>query len=230
MSRFFVTGDTHRDMDWYKINTGNFPVQKELTKEDYLIIAGDFGCVWFGDRTDDYYLKEYSKRNFTTLFIDGNHENHDLLDSYPVEIWNGGKVHRLTDSVIHLMRGQVYEIDGKTFFTMGGAQSTDMYHRKEGKSWWPREMPSDEEYEEALKNLEAHGFMVDYIITHCCPEDMIGIQDVFFGRARNRLTYFLTSLITEFHVDYKAWYWGHYHYDKDFADMYSLYRRIIELL
>ena len=43
MSRVFVTGDTHGDMDIKKMNMRYFPLQKELTKDDYLIIAGDFG-------------------------------------------------------------------------------------------------------------------------------------------------------------------------------------------
>ena len=229
MSRIFVTGDTHRGEDWNKINTKNFPEQKVLTKDDYLIIAGDFGALWFNDKSDEFFLKEYSKRSFTTLFVDGNHENHDLLDSYPVEMWNGGKVHRVADTIIHLMRGQVYEIDGKAFFTMGGAQSTDVGRRKEGKSWWPREMPSDEEYEEALNNLKKHDFKVDYIVTHCCPEEIVGAQDVFFNRRSNKLTCFLDSLINEYHIEYKAWYFGHYHQDKDIGDIHCVYNQIVEL-
>ena len=152
---FYITGDTHGTVDWEKINTSNFPEQKYMsTQNDFLIVTGDFGGIWDGAEQDRYVLKAYDQRNFTTLFIDGNRENHDLLDKYPVEKWNGGKVHKISDRVIHLMRGQVYSIFGTTFFTMGGAESTDKEYRKEGESWWAREMPSDEEYEEALRNLE----------------------------------------------------------------------------
>jgi hypothetical protein len=48
------------------------------------------------------------------------------LNAYPVEEWHGGKVHKIRPSVIHLMRGQVYELQGKKFFTFGGAQSHDI--------------------------------------------------------------------------------------------------------
>lgn len=48
MSRLFVTGDTHGDYDIAKLNTHNFSTQEELSKDDYFIIAGDFGCVWLG--------------------------------------------------------------------------------------------------------------------------------------------------------------------------------------
>lgn len=115
MSRIFVTGDTHRDYDLKKLYVANFPQQEDLTKEDYVIICGDFGGVWCGDERDEAILERYKKFNFTTLFCDGNHENFDLLNSYPIEEWHGGKIHRINDSVIHLMRGQVYDIAGKNF-------------------------------------------------------------------------------------------------------------------
>ena len=230
MSRIFITGDTHCYRDWKKLNTTNFPEQKKLTKDDYVIITGDFGGVWALDKTDKYIIKTYENRNFTTLFVDGNHENHDALDQYPVEEWNGGKIHRISDTVIHLMRGQVFNIDGKTFFTMGGAQSTDKEYRKEGISWWSRELPSDEEYAEAIKNLEAHDFKVTYIISHCAPEDYAydnSIMDI--ARNLNKLTGFFSSLITEYNIDFEGWYFGHYHQDTDFDKFHCMYRNIVEV-
>lgn len=229
MARIFITGDTHGDYDWNKLNTRNYPEQKELTKDDYLIIAGDFGGIWDQGKSDRYILKTYKERKFTTLFIDGNHENHDAIDSYPVEEWNGGKVHMISDSVIHLMRGQVFDIAGKTFFTMGGAESTDRQYRKEGLSWWARELPSPEEYEEALNNLNKYDNNVDYVITHCGPErtlcdlDMPGV----YSRSNNRLTSFL-DMIAET-VTFRDWYFGHYHTDSDTGNFHLLYQRIIEL-
>lgn len=105
VSMIYITSDTHGITDWEKLNTLNFPEQKFMNPDnDYVIITGDFGGVW-GDEDDDYVQKFYNSRNFTTLFIDGNHENHDLLDKYPVEEWHGGKVHKISERVIHLMRG-----------------------------------------------------------------------------------------------------------------------------
>lgn len=98
---------------------------------------GDFGLVWNDGKEDLYWRKWLADRNFTTLFIDGNHENFDLLKRYEVVEWHGGKVQFINDSIIHLMRGQVYEIDRKTIFTMGGGTSIDKQFRKPGKSWWP---------------------------------------------------------------------------------------------
>lgn len=244
---FYITGDTHGMTDWEKINTSNFPEQKYMSDYyDFLIVVGDFGGIWDGAEQDNYILKTYNQRNFTTLFIDGNHENHDLLDKYPVEEWNGGKVHKISDRVIHLMRGQVYNIFGTTFFTMGGAESTDKEYRKEGESWWAREMPSDEEYEEALRNLEKVNFEVDIVLTHCAPEGYIGknMSAVYnsdisrllannmagvVDRSGNRLTKFFDELITEHGLKFRHWYFGHYHRDLDWENFSLVFSRIQSL-
>ena len=142
----FVTGDTHGDFT--RFATGNFPEQKEMTKDDFVIICGDFGGVWDGSKTERYWLDWLESKPFTTLFVSGNHENYDMLARLPVEQWNGGKVHIIEDNMIHLMRGQIFTIDGLKFFTFGGAYSIDKMSRAEGISWFPEEIPSREEYEE----------------------------------------------------------------------------------
>ncbi|MBR2038083.1 MAG: metallophosphatase, partial [Lachnospiraceae bacterium] len=160
----YITGDCHSD--FVRFNKENFPEQREMTKDDYVIICGDFGGVWNVD--------EESKRE--SWWMD----------------WKGGKVHKVRPSVIHLMRGQVYQIDGKKIFTFGGASSHDIsggilepddpdYKRKKKEldhgwlpyrinrvSWWKQELPSKAEMEEGLKNLSVHGNTVDFIVSHCC--------------------------------------------------------------
>lgn len=95
-----VTGDTHGTIDYDKVDCLN--KNKILGKNDYLIIAGDFGGVW-NSYTLEESLAPYAKLPFTVLFVDGNHENFDLLNAYPVSIWNGGKIHKIKDNIIHLM-------------------------------------------------------------------------------------------------------------------------------
>lgn len=249
----YITGDTHGMQDWEKLNTTNFPDQLYMPLEtdkyhgnDYLIILGDFGGIWGDEGHDRHVIKTYNQRRFMTLFIDGNHENHDLLDQYPVEEWNGGKVHCISDKVVHLMRGQVYTIEGIKIFTMGGAESTDKKYRKEGTSWWAREMPSDEEYEEALRNLEKQNFEVDIVLTHCAPEGYIGknMRPVYNSdmsrilaysmagvcdRSGNRLTKFFDDIITVHGLKFKHWYFGHYHRNMDWDRFSLVFNKIIPL-
>lgn len=120
----YATGDTHGSFQ--RFQPEHFPEQAGMTKEDYVIICGDFGGVWDGSKKDERNLDWLESLPFTTLFVSGNHENFDRLERYPVEEWNGGKIQRIRPHVIHLMRGQVFELQGCTFFTMGGASSHDI--------------------------------------------------------------------------------------------------------
>lgn len=222
----YLTGDLHGEIDMHKLTMQAFPEQKEMTRDDYVIICGDFGCVWDGSKRDQYLLKELSQRNFTTLFVDGNHENFPLLNSYPVTQWHGGNVHEVAPHVRHLMRGQVFEIGGLQFFTMGGASSHDKMYRTEGKSWWPEELPSNEECYAALDTLDKHGWEVDYVITHCAPDSVQ--EKLADWYEHDRLTNFLEVVKSK--LTYREWICGHYHEDKRVdAKHVALYRQIVEL-
>lgn len=208
----FVTGDTHGRYDSDKLyEYETWAHGCTLTKSDYLIIAGDFGYIWNEEELDQ--LRTLSEElPYTILFIDGNHENFTLLNAYPISEWNGGKVHMIADDIIHLMRGQVFTIEGKKIFTMGGAVSIDKIFRVEGKSWWPEEVPTREEFEEAYDNLDRVGNAVDFIITHTIDEitltqwPMSVYQFQAFGVDEN-----LNNI--EETVEYGLWIFGHYHID-----------------
>lgn len=213
----YVTGDTHGITDNIKLLWAN------LKKGDTVIIAGDFGGVWYGDSRDS--INWYNDRKFTTLFVDGNHENHDILDKYPVSVWNGGKVHKIRENVIHLMRGQVYEIEGLKFFTFGGADSIDKLSRVEGLSWWKREMPSYNEYVEGLKNLDKYKWDVDYVITHTCPVQIM--SNLLEDFTATQLERYLGEISKD--LKFKKWYFGHFHIDKEIDKFIALYNAVIHL-
>lgn len=231
-NRIFITGDIHGDIDdMRKLSSDNFPEGKNLTKDDYVIICGDFGLVWDNSK-EELYLREWlNDKPWTTLFVTGNHENFDALSQFPITDWCGGKVQMISDSIIHLMRGQYYEIGGRTFFTMGGAESTDKEMRRVGISWWPEEVPSYAECENALKVLEEHNYKVDYILTHTAPKELcelIAIKNKwYYERINDPTAQFLQQVadITEF----KDWYFGHFHDDIDFNKYHMLYYGIKEI-
>lgn len=135
-----------------RLRPAAFREQGGLTKDDYLIICGDFGGVWDGSEIEQQWLDWLEDRSFTTLFVSGNHENYDLLRSYPTSEWHGGLVQPIRPSVLHLMRGQLYEICRKKIFTMGGASSHDIRDGILG--------PDDSDYERKLLQLNAAGHFV----------------------------------------------------------------------
>lgn len=224
----FVTGDIHADIDIGKLSSSKFVEGNNLTKKDYLIICGDFGLVWDNPdkitKSELWWTKWLNEKPWTTLFIDGNHENHDRLDSYAIEEKFGGKVHRITDSIYHLMRGQYYTIEEKTFWTMGGATSHDKIYRKEGISWWRREVPSLQEELEGIRNLELHGNKVDYIITHCLPKEKLKKFAEWYEN--DSVTSYL-QYIKDF-TTFNKWYCGHYHVNMDLGDGFQILYNSIE--
>ena len=220
----FVTGDLHGNFERFKPKY--FPEQARMTKQDIMICAGDFGGVWFGDSRDDETLDWLERLPFTLVFVCGNHENYDALARYPVAEWHGGKVHRVRPHVLHLMRGQVFELESYRFFTMGGAKSHDTNHRIDHISWWRQELPSDEEYSEALQNLERYNWQVDYIITHCAPTSI-----ALMGSRHNeadRLTDFLQEVRER--AKYYYWLFGHYHDNKAVDEKHILlWEQIVQI-
>ena len=188
---------------------------------------------------------------FTTLFVTGNHENYDLLAAYPVREWHGGRVQFIRPSVIHLMRGQIYELEGKRFFTMGGASSHDIadgilepddpqfkrkcrnldarsaMYRVNHQSWWKEELPNETEYQTARTNLKKCGWIADYIVTHCCPTSIQDELGAGFYQA-DALTDFLEELSQQ--CQFEKWFFGHYHDDRVVRQKYVLlYKGITRL-
>ena len=219
----FFTGDIHGKHDIDKLCSENWRFGQTLTKDDYLIICGDFGCVWANDKTDKELQNWLAAQPWTTLFVDGNHENHTLLKNYPVEIWKGGKIHKINDSIYHLMRGQIYDIAGYKILTYGGAYSTDRCHRTEGVSWWKDEVPTKWEEKEAIDNLNRHNNEVDIIVTHDIPNTvetelwflpkrkLSGSFEKVYGA--NHVNPRETYKYFEENIDFKYWFMGHMHED-----------------
>lgn len=219
----FVTGDTHGTYDIHKLRR-----LKICPDAKYLIICGDFGFIWDKEPSpsERWWLDWLDQKPYTTLFVDGNHENHDRLDAMEVTTWHGGKIHQISPKVIHLMRGQVYDIEGKTFFTMGGASSIDRIYRKEGISWWAREMPSQSEYKEARKNLAARDNKVNYIITHTAPQHLIPLLGI--SAKADELSSFLEEISQN--VQFDHWYFGHFHQDRPLGGKYTALYDSVEVL
>lgn len=213
----FITGDTHRELDIHTINPREFEAGRNLTRDDYVIICGDFGCIWDGASGDRFWLNWLESEGWNTLFVDGNHENFDVLNEYPEEEWHGGKVHRIRSNIFHLKRGEVFEIDGKKIFTFGGAPSHDVEYRTEHQTWWKDELPTQKEIEHAYKTLEKHNWNVDYVITHDIysshPLSKKFTCDLNnYGEDYRNICEFLETIREK--LNYTYWYHGHYHMDK----------------
>lgn len=239
MSNFYITGDIHGHYDIEKI--WNWAKNTDFNEKTYLIITGDFGLIFYGKYAKKYQdlelpnLKKLNSMPFTTLFVDGNHENFDRLNDkneFKRELWNGGEISRIMPNIIHLRRGQIFEIDGVKFFTLGGALSLDKNLRKPHVSWWEEELISNKEIMVSYDNLKKNNLKVDYIITHAGPRSFAKNLFESFGSpfyAHDNTEIHLESLILGTGIEFKHWYCGHYHIDKTIDNVTTLYDSIIRV-
>lgn len=228
----FVCGDTHSPIDLHKLSTEQWPEQKELQEEDILVILGDFGGLWLDKRSkeEEYWLKWLTAKTCTVCFVDGNHENFNVIDNLEeVTFCNSkaGLAYRDDNgSIFHLKRGEIYTIEDKKVLTFGGAFSVDKHLRVEDKSWWSRELPSYAETENLDKNLENHENKVDFILTHTCPKSIIvpmglissKMSAMFGGKLEDPTTEILQSVLET--VEFKQWHFGHFHKERVFENRF----------
>lgn len=184
----------------------------KANEEDLLIILGDIGLSF--EKTEE-------NRSFTDFFlsikkniaiVDGNHENFDYLKSFPEEDWCGGRIHRLSGHIVHLMRGNAFEIQGKTFFVFGGCKSSEGW--KKIGLYYPGEEPSEDELTLAYNTIKGNNFQFDYILTHKYEQTP---PDATFCPSLGELERYI-----EDNVIYTHWYSGHNHEYSDFDEKHTV--------
>ncbi len=192
--KIYLVSDPHGDVS----SPGIQDYLEVATDEDLLIILGDlfFG---FGEGGADF-TEWIIKQNKNIAFIDGNHDNYDLIWSYPEETWHGGRVNRISEHVVYLRRGEIYDLFGRSVFVMGGCISSQKWHEAGLAS--PKENPSEEEISRAIANLASRDNKVDYILTHKYES---GIDGNISGTLARLVGYI------EENVQYRRWYYGHWH-------------------
>lgn len=231
-SRVFITGNLHGKMGIERLSDDNFKGQNLLTRNDNLIILGDFGLIWDKNIEDEYILDNLAKKNYNILFVDGTRENFDLLNNnYEVVNLYGGKVHKIRDNIFHLIRGEIYTIGGKQYLAFGGGESEDKDYRTEGIDYWIDEMPTADDWDNLKTKLDKHNGYVDYILTHTPPSSDLRIIGATLGQNLGKgseLNKYLEQLANE--IKYKKWFHGYYHLDLDISRKhFSVYNQIIEV-
>lgn len=246
----FITGDTHGEFS--RFSTKKFPEQKNMTKNDYVIIVGDFGGIWDKEEspTEKYWLNWFENKSFTLLIVDGNHENFKRLNNYPEKNWNGGIIHEIRPNIFHLSRGQIFVLENKSFFTFGGGKSNDIEDgileqndikiknwskdntkrfRINNINWWKEELPTEEEMIKGLSNLNKNSFKVNYILTHSPYTYLIEKINKENNNKSNILTEYLQNIKNM--TNYDLWIFGHLHIDEKYEDEKSMciYKKLIKL-
>ncbi|MDR1410552.1 MAG: metallophosphoesterase [Oscillospiraceae bacterium] len=216
-SMVYVTGDMHGIQERFAA-----PALRKLKKSDFLLVCGDFGFIWDGGKDEASFLKKIGNKKYTVAFVDGSHENFDLLDKYPLEEWGGAQARHINGNLWHLVRGQVYDLGGERVFAMGGGENTDFdTQTSSSNEWTGREMPTDDELRFGAANLKAAGNAVEYIVTHEPPmklKEFLGLRQ----KGETRVTGLNTYLEELSHaVTFTRWFFGSLHLDKHVSGTYA---------
>lgn len=236
----WITGDLHGGKSVYHVSPKAF---KPAKRGDIVICTGDFGGVWYPDyhtnekhrREEDHFLESQLRGRVTWLTVDGNHENFARLfgGEFPLVDIYGGKAYQIRKNIYYLKRGEVFTIEGKTFLAFGGAVSHDKdpgwvnpplsaygfgdreWHkgRTEGVDWWPEEIPSEGDYENACRNLDRVGWQVDHVISHTCPESQRQhfLSSKQVKRKQDPTESMLQALYEK--LTFLTWHFGHFHFE-----------------
>lgn len=130
-----LAGDWHGDIDWA---LGMVSLTAEVGL-NFIFHVGDFG-IWPGDWGDRYlvHLENKCAEKDVTIFVTpGNHEDWDRIDA--MEIAEDG-LQWVSPHIALIPRGHRWEMNGRTFVSLGGAPSIDYKLRYQGRDWWPNEM------------------------------------------------------------------------------------------
>lgn len=228
MSSIYLTGDTHANVRRLLIIDDS-----EMTKDDIVIVLGDFGVIWEKDsQMTDTVLELLSEKNFTLAFLDGNHENFPEIARLEKETyWNGGKIGLLPYGIIHLLRGEIYNINGRIIGVCGGANSIDLWHRTEGISWWREEEITDNDIDNFMVAANKYNNKIDMMLSHDAPASMIPIIKLYSGVNDGDISNSQIQLekINQ-EINISKWYFGHWHIDKVIDDKFEcLYKKIKEV-
>lgn len=210
-----VTGDVHGDILLL------LEMVRSIENDEMLFVTGDFGLFWFdiNSNSDKYTILNnmLESKNAYIVFVDGNHENHNFINRTEISEFCGAKCHKLLPRVIHIMRGEIVNIDGIKIFCFGGAYSVDRFWREKNKTYFEEELPNENEYDSGLNNLINADFKVDYIITHTCQRRLVkklgqrhkAIEEI---KLQNYIQWIVDN------VEYKKHYFGHWHMDKKISE------------
>lgn len=230
----YLVGDTHQSL--YNFNL--IKSKNKLTKEDIVIVIGDFGFYWNNSIQEHNKRKELAKLPCKICFIDGNHENHELIGKLPIKEMFGNEVgYDEKYGFIHLKRGYSYIIQEKSFLCLGGGHSVDLSIRKEGISWWKQENISTEDILALLKTLEQKQDF-DYVLTHTCPMSILKELEKQKLLMHKVPSFWVINHINEEvlevlknSITFKYWMFGHFHLNSVFlyGKFQGLYNHYIKL-
>lgn len=229
LTRFFITGDKHREFN----EIISFCEQNNTTILDTMIILGDSGINYSGGKDDEKLKKQLSKLNITLLCIHGNRENRpNNINTYYLRDFCKGIVlyEEKYPNLLFAVDGEIYNFNGKNAIVIGGAFSQDKVKLiNNGELWWDDEEPCEKTKHIVKEKLSLLNNNIDFVMTHTIPykyKNKIILNDIK-DIPGNQTEKWLDSIETG--LKYKQWYAGHFHIDMNIGKLCILYKKIKEI-
>jgi len=231
---YFITGDIHGKLDKLIEFKEKFKNTMDFNNVT-VIILGDCAFNFYLNKTDRKRKTEANALGFTILNIKGNHELHaDKIDSYKMKQWNGAPVYYEEEfpNLLFAKDGEIYELNDKKVFVMGGAYSVDKYYRiLRGWTWFDSEQPDEDTKKFAIENLEKNNWNVDVVLTHTAPLKAepvhLFLSQIDQSTVDKTTEIFLDDISNKLKFD--RWYFGHYHGEWDFDKYHLMFNSWVEL-
>lgn len=230
-----LTGDTHGDANrFYEIKE----LCRRLSTEpkDVLIILGDVGLNYSGGNRDYAVKKILASISITTLCIHGNHENRPQnIASYKMKEWREGTIFYEEEfpNLLFAKDGEIYNLEGQKAIAIGGAYSVDKEYRlKRNWGWWEDEQPNKETKEYVEIQLEKVDWKIDIVLSHTGPlkYEPVELFLNFIDQSKvDKSTEIWLDLI-ESKLNYKHWYFGHYHANKKVNESVTILFEEIQMI
>lgn len=203
----WITGDKHGQIEPFLKN----PAYKKIKKNDTLLICGDFGFLWDESGEEIKNLKWLAKRKFKIAFVEGCHDNQQILSKYPLTNWNGGRARLIFENIIHLINGEFYRIEDKKVLAFGGGFSDNMGQLTQNDEYLLQKVSLTSQIDTLVENIKKANQSFDIIISHEAPKSIAPCLETNEFHCN-----FINNILEEIrtHAKFQDWFFGKYHVDR----------------
>lgn len=228
----YITGDTHGDFSRFE----GFCKRNQTSKNDVMIVLGDAGLNgqgWLKDKINKMIVEQLP---ISFFFVRGNHEARpETMPECEMRLWCGGQVYVDPEfpSLNFAKDGEIYDIGGLKTIVIGGAYSIDKQIRLAmepvwGKTWWEDEQLAEDEMDAITATLEKLNWKIDAVLSHTAPLKYEPVELFLPGVNQNEVDKTMERWLgwIEEKLEYRHWWFGHYHGEKDVDKTTMLFQSI----
>lgn len=244
----YICGDLHGSV--IDVNQAIAQIESPSV-DDIIIVCGDAGLEYGGPVMGSC-KKAMKKFPGTWIIMRGNHDNRywknhthwikNGICQCPKDGWEINEqdylVQKKFPNIWYVQdEGGIYNIDGNNFLFIPGAYSVDKHHRLQ--NYLPYEPNEQLTYQEIthlmddVQEFKLSGHNIDYVISHTAPMKLEPhFRDLFLSFIpQHEVDKSMEKALDQFadmvEPTMKAWYFGHFHDDRDILKKYHMLFNVV---